>query len=160
MNRPQERRTPSPGPPPRFSTPEPTGHWVFTNVIQSVLERKCIPFIIRASGDRDLNDYDGKPARTLPIAKRTVTPREGEIVVKTIRRTRPAQISINPSYLEPWSPLDGCEVIVTGGLGLGSVGTVRGRQGYNWVIAFTLDNVAQDLVIAERELAVLEDLKR
>jgi hypothetical protein len=129
-------------------------------VIQSILEWKCIPFIIRASGDHSLDDYDGKPARTLPVNKCTLTPHEGEIVVRTIRHTCPKQITINPSYLEPWSPLDGCTVVVTSGLALGSVGTVKRRQAYDWLVTFTVDDVAQDLVFAEAELAILEDLKQ
>jgi hypothetical protein len=56
--------------------------------------------------------------------------------------------------------LDGCTVVVTGGLALGSVGTVKRRQAYDWLVTFTVDGVARDLVFAEAELAVLEDLKQ
>ena len=159
-SRPEERRTPSPGPPPRFATPDPTGHWLHKNVIQSVLERKCIPFIIRAHGDQNLKDYEGKPARTLPINKRTVTPREDEVVVRTVRRNRPIQISITPSNLDPWDPLVGCEVIVTGGSALGAVGKVKEERGYDWVVTFAVDDDTRDLVFAKTDLAVLEDLKQ
>jgi hypothetical protein len=47
-----------------------------------------------------LDDYDGKPARTLPVNKCTLTPHEGEIVVRTIRHTRPKQITINVMDLQ------------------------------------------------------------
>jgi hypothetical protein len=94
----------------------------------------------------------------MPFNKRTVTPCEGEIVVRTIWHTRPKQISINPSHLEPWSPVEGCTVIVTD-LGLSSVGTVKRQQGSDWLMIFTVDDVAQDLIFAEAGLAVLEDLK-
>ena len=60
--------TMSPGPPPRDSTPWPTSHWLFTSVIQSALKRKCVPFVIRTSGNYTLDVYDGKSARTLPIS--------------------------------------------------------------------------------------------
>ena len=157
---PEERRTPSPGPPPRFATPDPAGHWLLNSVLQSVLERKCIPFIIRADRDQTLKDYEGKPARTVPINKRTVTPREDEIVVRTTRRNRPIQISIKPGNLYPWDPLAGCEVIVTGGSALGTVGKVKEQRGCDWVVTFAVDDDARDLVFAKTELAVLEDLKQ
>jgi ribosomal protein L21E len=55
--------------------------------------------------------------------------------------------------------LVGCDVIVTGGLCLGSVGTVIGKQGYGLIVKFTVDNVAREVVFEERELATLEPLK-
>jgi len=103
--------------------------------------------------------YYGKPARTVPITKRTLTPREGEICVRTVKRTRPEQISINPRYLVPWKPLVGCEVVITCGFWSGFVGAVKGQQGVNWVVTITVDNDAHDTVFAERELAALEPLK-
>ena len=110
-------------------------------------------------GDRTLDAYDGKPARTVPMDKQTLIPREGKIVVRTVRRSRPEQISINPYYLEPWSPLDGCEVIVTGGSWLSSVGTVKGRQGNDWIVTFTVNDVAREVIFEGKDLAVLERLK-
>ena len=157
---PEERRTPSPGPPPRFATLDPTSHWLHKSVIQSVLEWKCIPFIIRTHGDQTLNDYEGKPARILPINKRTVTPHEDEVIVRTMRRNRPIQISITPGNLDPWDPLVGCKVIVTGGLALGMVGKVKEEQGYDWVVTFMVGDDTRDLVFTRTELAILEDLKQ
>jgi hypothetical protein len=54
--------------------------------------------------------------------------------------------------------VEGCTVIVTD-LGLSSVGTVKRQQGSDWLMTFTVDDVAQDLIFAEVGLAVLEDLK-
>ena len=159
-SRPEEQHTPSPGPPPQFAMPDPTGHWLHKNVIQSVLERKCIPFIIRAHGDQNLNNYEGKPARTLPINKHTITPCEDEVVIRTMRCNHPIQISIMPSNLDPWDPLVGCEVIVTGGSALGAVGKVKEEQGYDWVVTFVVDDDTWDLVFAKMELAILKDLKQ
>jgi hypothetical protein len=39
------------------------------------------------------------------------------------------------------------------------VGTVKRQQGSDWLMTFTVDDVAQDLIFAEVGLAVLEDLK-
>jgi hypothetical protein len=120
------------------------------------VEHKCIPFIIRGSGNQALDTYNGKPARTVPINQRTLTPREGETIVRTIRRSRPQQILVNPSYLVPWDLVVGCKVLVTSGLWFGLIGVVKEAQGDGWVISITLDNVAQDIIFALKELAILE----
>ena len=87
-----------------------------------------------------MNNYEGKPARTLPINKHTITPHEDEVVIGTMRCNCPIQISITPSNLDPWDPLVGCKVIVTGGSALGAVGKVKEEQGYNWVVTFMVDD--------------------
>jgi hypothetical protein len=137
-------------------------HWLFSTKIQVLLEVKCIPFTIRASGDRSMDVYDGNPARTLPTAQYDSPLQAGEIIVRTTKRARPKQLSIHPRYLVPWKPLVGCEVVVTNGSGLGAVGVVKGRQGDDWTVTFkgaSDDSDAGDFVFKEKDLASLEPLK-
>jgi hypothetical protein len=107
-----------------------------------------------------LDTYDGKPARTVLINQHTLSPCEGETIVRTIRCSQPQQISVNPSYLVPWDPVIGCKVLVTSGLWFGLIGIVKGEQGDGWVVSITLDDVTQDVLLALKELAVLEPLKQ
>jgi hypothetical protein len=143
--------TPPPDPvsnPPRASTPEPeavrskafhicisqhsrtrtyTDFWLFSEEIQKVIEKKCILFHIRGYGERCMDAYTGSPARTVPMDQHTMSPAtEDEIIVRTVIRTCPKQISIHPRFLVPWTPLVGSEVVITKGMWLGTVGLVKG----------------------------------
>jgi hypothetical protein len=161
-NPPPQRHTPPPDPESnhlRASTPDPDGHWLFASEVETVIEQKCIPFYIRALGDRAMDPYDGCPARTVPVNKRTLSPQEGEVVMKTVQGRRPKQISIHPRYLEPWKPLPGCEVVITNGRWFGTVGVAKRRQGEDWSITFTVDDDSRDFLFQEKVLAPLEPLK-
>ena len=92
--------------------------------------------------------------------RRTLSPQEGEIVVKTVQHNRrPKQISIDPKFLEPWKPLLGWEVAVIKGPWLGTVGVTKGRQGDDWTVTFTVDGDSRDFTFQEKHLAPLEPLK-
>jgi hypothetical protein len=109
-----------------------------------------------------LGAYDGKPARTVPIVQRTLTPREGETIVRTITGAPDPSRSRQRQLSGAWDPLVGYKVLVTGSDWFGSVRIVRGEQpeGVGWVVTLTVDDVAQDVVFASKELATLEPLKQ
>ncbi|KAH9019731.1 hypothetical protein EDB85DRAFT_2153546 [Lactarius pseudohatsudake] len=159
-NPPTRLHTPSPGPeynPHRYLTPEPVegsshkrtgqGHWLLLRQVQDIVEQNS------------MDAHDGNPAKTVPTDQRTLSPQEGEIIVKTIKRARPKQISIRPRFLVLWKPVVGCEVFIIEGSWFGAVGVVKGRQGHSWTVSFTVDDDSRDFVFEERVLAPLEPLK-
>ncbi|KAI9429356.1 hypothetical protein H4582DRAFT_2065376 [Lactarius indigo] len=156
-------RTPPPDPkfqPLRCMTPEPAaGHWLFSLQVQDIIEKKCIPFHIRGSGDGSMSAHDGNPARTVPTHQRTLSPQEGEIIVKTVKRARQKQISIRPSFLVPWKPLVEHEVVVISGPLFGIAGVVKGRQETKFTVTFTFGDNCRDFILEEKDLAPLEPLK-
>ncbi|KAH9162307.1 hypothetical protein EDB89DRAFT_2079838 [Lactarius sanguifluus] len=172
-NPPTRLRTPSPGPeynPHRYLTPEPVagssyertggqGHWLLSRRVQDIVERKCIPLYIRGLGASSMDAHDGNPAKTVPTDQRTLSPQEGEIIVKMVKRARPKQISIHPRFLVPWKPLVGYEVLIIDGSWFGAVGVVKGRQGNSWTVSFTVDDDSREFVFEESDLAPLEPLK-
>ncbi|KAH9177216.1 hypothetical protein EDB89DRAFT_1902451 [Lactarius sanguifluus] len=163
VNPPTRLRTPSPGPeynPHRYLTPEPVagssyertggqGHWLLSRRVQDIIERKCIPFYIRGLGDSSMDAHDGNPAKTVPTDQCTLSPQEGEIIMKTVKRARPKQISIHPRFLVPWKPLVGYDVLIIDGSWFGAVGVVKGRQGNSWTVSFTVDDDSRESLSPE-----------
>ncbi|KAF8265394.1 hypothetical protein EI94DRAFT_1702525 [Lactarius quietus] len=85
--------------------------WLFAEEIQGVLREECIPFHIRgipaSSPHAGLN---GLTAKMVPVTSQKILPEPKEVVVSVVQKKRPTQISIEPSYLEPWMPSEGNKV--------------------------------------------------
>lgn len=160
-------QTRAPTPPPdmttfRDVTPEPVRDhtpWIFSTKVQDVIERKTIPFNIKIthSVDGALRAYEGCVARTLPTDKRSTIPRDGEITVSVIKKSRQKQLSVNPTNLVPLGPIAGGEVIVISGVLLGVVGVVKAKQDAHWVVTFPTDDESVDLTLEEKDLAPVEN---
>ena len=58
----------------------------------------------------------------VPEASQRILPEPKEVVVSVVRRKRPTQISIDPSYLEPWMPSEGNKVLIVRNSWIGQVG--------------------------------------
>ena len=158
-------RTPSPPPdhiPPRELTPDLSDrlHWIFSPSISTTIQWNTIPFKIRLTreaADADLANYEGCVARTVPIDRSESVPREGEIIVKVIKRNRRKQFSINPKFLVPLEPMVGSTVVVVAGTFLGMVAVVKGQQDTSYIVAFTVDP-SREHRFEDKDLATLEDL--
>jgi hypothetical protein len=146
----------------RDLTPEPVGvhaHWLFSSNVQDVIERKSILFYIKNthSADGAVRAYEGCVARTLPFDRRSTIPRDGEITVSVIKKSRQKQLSINPKYLVPLGPIVGGEVTVVSGILIGVVGVVKAKQGQLWVVSFPMDSNSVDQTLEDQDLTPLED---
>lgn len=78
-----------------------------------MLREECIP--LRLKGIPASSPYaclNGLTAKTVPRASQKIQPEPKEVVVSVVQRKRPTQISINPSYLEPWMPSKGNKVLI------------------------------------------------
>jgi len=106
-----------------------------------------------------MDTYEGNPARTVPIDQRTSSPREGEIIVRTVKHARLHQLSIHLKYLVPWKPLVRSEVVILNGSMFGSVGVAKGREGNDWIVTFTVDDDSWDFIYEEKDITPLEPLK-
>jgi hypothetical protein len=53
-------------------------------------------------------------AKMVVVAKWKISPEPNEVVVSVVQRGRPMQISIDPSFLIPWTPVEGNKIIVVG----------------------------------------------
>jgi hypothetical protein len=127
--------------------------------IQHILENKCIPFYIRGCRERSMDAYCGSLARTLPTDQCTLSPLEGEIIVKTVKHACTKQISIHPRFLEPWKPVVGGEAVITNGPWFSTVGVVERRQGNDWIVSFLVNGDDEDFVFGGTDIAPLEPLK-
>ncbi|KAI9437346.1 hypothetical protein F5148DRAFT_1154417, partial [Russula earlei] len=135
--------TPPPEDLPRSITPEPVEHeesasspwslpqgpvwkhWLFAEEIQERLCEECIPFYVRGVPTSSLHaKIEGLGAKTVPAARQKIEAQPNEVVVSVIQRGRPAQISINPTYLIPWPPSEGNKVLIIGHRWTGQVGKV------------------------------------
>ena len=120
-----------------------TGHWVFTTPIQSFIELKRIKFYIQntcQSNDKSIWKYKQSTGWTLPEQWHTLTPKEGEIILKVGCKR---QISIHPRFLAPWEPVVSDGVIVIRGDWTETLGVAKEqRDGSQWVVTFTLEEQA------------------
>ena len=65
------------------------------------------------------------------MIKRKISPEPNEVVVSVIQKGRPTQISIDPSFLVPWTPVEGNKVVIVGYRWIGQVGKlVKLDHGY------------------------------
>jgi hypothetical protein len=65
---------------------------------------------------------NGLTAKTVPRASQKIQPEPKEVVVSVVWKRRPIQISIDPSYLEPWMPSEGNKVLIIRNRWIGQVG--------------------------------------
>ncbi|KAF8268044.1 hypothetical protein EI94DRAFT_1700558 [Lactarius quietus] len=97
--------------------------WLFAEEIQGVLREECIPFHIQgipaSSPHAGLN---GPTAKTVPVTSQKILPEPKEVVISMVQKKRPTQISIEPSYLEPWMPSEGNKVFIIRNHWIGQVG--------------------------------------
>lgn len=96
--------------------------------------------------------------RTVPVARREKTPKEGEIILSVFKTPRRTQISVHPKFIFPWEPVVGDEVVVIKGPLLGALGLVNAKGGKRCTVAFSVEN--NDLVdyqLEVSELAVIEE---
>ena len=101
--------------------------------------------------------YEGCVARTVPIDRSTSAPREGEIIVNVIKRSRRKQMSIDPRFLVPLEPVVGSTVVVVAGTFLGMVAVVKEQQDRYYIVTFTVDP-SREHRFEDKDLATLEDL--
>ncbi|KAI9451648.1 hypothetical protein F5148DRAFT_1152424 [Russula earlei] len=100
-------------------------HWLFAEEIQERLCEECIPFHVQGVPMSSLHaKIEGLGAKTVPAARQKIEAQLNEVVVSAIQRGRPAQISINPTYLIPWPPSKGNKVLIIGHCWTGQVGKV------------------------------------
>ena len=92
--------------------------------LQEVLRDGCIPFDIRGAPASSLHakKYEGLTAKTVAPAKQKISPEPNEVVVSVVQKGRPTQISIDPSFLVPWTPVEGNKVVIVGRRCIGQVG--------------------------------------
>lgn len=88
-----------------------------------MLREGCIPFHIQnVAATSPHVRLEGLTAKTVHATKRKVDPEPSEVVVSVVLRGKRFQISINPSYLEPWAPAKGNRVVVVGCRAIGQLG--------------------------------------
>lgn len=98
-------------------------HWLFAEELQDALGDGCIPFHIRSVPTSSPHaKYEGTTAKTVVVAKRKISPELNEVVMSVLQKGRPTQISILPSFLVPWSPIEGNKVVIVGYRWIGQVG--------------------------------------
>jgi hypothetical protein len=56
------------------------------------------------------------------VAKRKISPEPNEVVMSVVQKGRPKQISIDPSFLVPWTLVEGNKVIIVEYHRIGQVG--------------------------------------
>jgi hypothetical protein len=141
-------------------------HWLLSRALSGILLRKRIPFYIRGirgSGDRSMDAYEGRVARTVPQTMSSSPPRDGEVMVSVVRGVFPVQISIHPKFLVPWKPKQNSDVVVIDGSWAGSDGVVVGEDRGSYVVRFTAnDNFGEeswDIQFDGNQLATLEPLR-
>ena len=124
------------------------------------MEWKTIPFYLRdvhESSDTLLRSFARCTGRTVPAHRRTLTPKDGEIILSVYKRPRSTQISVHPRFLVPWEPVENDEAVVIKGPLLGVTGVVKSKDGSKCMVAFQVDNDTLDYSIEESELASIED---
>ena len=134
-------------------------HWLLSDEMQGILENKRIPMHIRSnkgSGDGSMNMYEGNTARTVTTAERTITPRDGEVVVTVVQCYRQRQISIRPSFLVPWDTVVGSEVVAINGPSFGLTGVVVGSEGMFRTVRIPFTDELRDIYFESKNLANLE----
>jgi len=116
---------------------------------------------IKDSGDGSMNQYEGNTARTVTAVERTLTPRDGEVVVTVVQRYQRRQISIDPSFLVPWNTVVGSEVVATNGPFLGLTGVVVGSEGEGMfcTVRPTSTDGPGDIFFESKNLANLEPIE-
>jgi hypothetical protein len=62
------------------------------------------------------------------VAKQKITPEPDEVVMSVVQKGRPTQVSINPSFLVPWTPVEGNKVVIVGYRWIGQVGKLVERN--------------------------------
>ena len=98
-------------------------HWLFAEELHEVLREECIPFHIRGvPASSPHARFDGVTAKTVPAAKQNIQVNPKEVIVSVSLKGRSTQISIHPSYLEPWDPIEGNKVVIVGYRWIGQVG--------------------------------------
>jgi hypothetical protein len=104
-------------------------HWLFAEELQEALGDECIPFHIRGVPSSSCHaKYEGLTAKTVVAAKRKISPEPNEVVMSVVQKRRPKQISIDPFFLVPWTPVEGNKVIIVGYGLIGHVGKLVKRD--------------------------------
>jgi hypothetical protein len=97
--------------------------WLFAGEIQGILREESIPFRVRGiPASSPHGALNGRTAKTVPMASQKILPEQKEVVVAVVHKRRQTQISIDPSYLEPWKPSEGNKVLVVRNSWFGQVG--------------------------------------
>lgn len=97
-------------------------HWLFAEELQEALGDECIPFYIRNVPASSPHAYNGVTAKTVVVAEQKISPEPNEVVISVVQKRRATQISINPSFLVPWTPVEGNKVIIVEYHRIGQVG--------------------------------------
>ena len=91
------------------------------------------------------------------MGRRTMTPKDGEVILSVFKCPRSKQVSIHPKFLTPWEPVRDGEVIVLNGPLFGTIGRVKEqREDGQWVVRFAIDNLQADYVFEGKDLTTVE----
>ena len=91
------------------------------------------------------------------MGRRTVTPKDGKVILSMFKHPRLKQVSIHPKFLAPWEPVWDSEVVVLNSPLFGTIGHVKEqREDGKWVVWFAIDNLQVDYVFKGKDLATVE----
>ena len=90
--------------------------------------------------------------------RRTVTPKDGEVILSVFKRPRSKQMSVHPRFIFPCQAVENGEVVITKGQLVGSTGVVKSKDQGKCVVTFLLDNETVDLTFEDSDVAYIEDL--
>ena len=66
--------------------------------------------------------YEGLTAKIVVVAKWKISPEPNKVVMSMVQKGRLSHISINPSFLIPWIPVEGNKVVIIRYNQIGQVG--------------------------------------
>lgn len=107
-----------------------------------------------------LGGYEGKTVRTMPIAKQTLSPESGKLIVNSVKNGCRSQVSIKVRFLKPWKPVPNGEAIIIEGPLCGTVGTVQGSTEQICTIRFEGPAGTSTCYVKPEKVAYLEPLRR
>ena len=75
-----------------------TGHWIFTPSVQCIIEQKTIVFSFHNlhKVSNKLQGYARCMGRTLPMDCRTMTPKDGEVILSMFKCPQSKQMLVHP----------------------------------------------------------------
>ena len=90
--------------------------------------------------------------------RRTVTPKDGEVILSMFKCPQSKQMSVHPQFIFPCQAVENGKVVITKGQLVGSVGVVKSKDQGKCVVTFPLDNKTVDLIFEDSDVAYIEDM--